>query len=53
MAARMTRHSKLDELYPEARVEINPADAAMIGMSTTGSRCAWHPGAGPSCCGPA
>jgi formate dehydrogenase alpha subunit len=28
----MTRHSKLDELYPEATVEINPADAAMLGI---------------------
>jgi predicted molibdopterin-dependent oxidoreductase YjgC len=28
----MTRHSKLDELYPEATVEINPADAAMLGL---------------------
>jgi predicted molibdopterin-dependent oxidoreductase YjgC len=28
----MTRHSKLDELYPEAVVEINPADAAMMGI---------------------
>src|ERR1044071_516709 len=26
----LTRHSKLDELYPEARVEINPADAASL-----------------------
>lgn len=26
----LTRHSKLDELYPEARVEINPADAARM-----------------------
>ncbi len=26
----MTRHSKLDELYPEARIEINPADAARL-----------------------
>jgi formate dehydrogenase alpha subunit len=29
----MTRHSALDEAYPEARVEINPADAAMHGIS--------------------
>ena len=28
----MTRHSKLDELYPEAWVQINPADAAMVGV---------------------
>jgi predicted molibdopterin-dependent oxidoreductase YjgC len=28
----LTRHSKLDELYPEARVEINPADAARLGI---------------------
>jgi formate dehydrogenase alpha subunit len=26
----LTRHSKLDELYPEARIEINPADAARL-----------------------
>ena len=30
----MTRHSKLDELYPEATVEINPADAAMVGIES-------------------
>ncbi len=29
----MTRHSALDEVYPEARVEINPADAEMHGVS--------------------
>ena len=28
----MTRHSKLDDLYPEALVEINPADAALMGI---------------------
>ena len=28
----MTRHSKLDELYPEARIEINPADAARLAI---------------------
>ena len=28
----LTRHSKLDELYPEARIEINPADAARLKM---------------------
>ena len=28
----MTRHSQLDTLYPEARVEVNPVDAAMIGL---------------------
>ena len=28
----MTRHSKLDELYPEARVEVHPADAALAGI---------------------
>jgi len=28
----MTRHSKLDELYPEARVEVHPADAALMGI---------------------
>ncbi len=28
----MTRHSQLDALYPEARVEVNPVDAAMIGL---------------------
>jgi len=26
----LSRHSKLDDLYPEARVEINPADAARL-----------------------
>ena len=26
----LTRHSKLDDLFPQARVEINPADAARI-----------------------
>jgi predicted molibdopterin-dependent oxidoreductase YjgC len=26
----LTRHSKLDELYPEALIEINPADAARL-----------------------
>ena len=29
----MTRHSDLDKLYPEARVEIHPADAGMHGIS--------------------
>ncbi len=29
----MTRHSALDEAYPEARIEINPADAAMHGIT--------------------
>ena len=28
----MTRQSKLDDLYPEARVEVNPADAALMGI---------------------
>ncbi|HEY5982602.1 MAG TPA: molybdopterin dinucleotide binding domain-containing protein, partial [Anaerolineales bacterium] len=28
----MTRHSALDQVYPEARVEINPADAEMHGI---------------------
>jgi formate dehydrogenase alpha subunit len=28
----MTRHSGLDDLYPEARVEIHPADAARLGI---------------------
>jgi anaerobic selenocysteine-containing dehydrogenase len=26
----LTRHSKLDNLYPSARIEINPADAARM-----------------------
>jgi predicted molibdopterin-dependent oxidoreductase YjgC len=26
----LTRHSKLDDLYPEARIEINPADATRL-----------------------
>jgi predicted molibdopterin-dependent oxidoreductase YjgC len=29
----MTRNSALDEVYPEARVEINPADAEMHGIA--------------------
>jgi len=29
----MTRHSKLDELYPEARVEISPPDATLAGIT--------------------
>jgi formate dehydrogenase alpha subunit len=28
----MTRHSQLDALYPQALVEINPADAALMGI---------------------
>ncbi len=28
----LTRHSKLDELYPQARIEINPADAARLNI---------------------
>lgn len=28
----MTRHSKLDQLNPEALVELNPADAALMGI---------------------
>ncbi len=28
----LTRHSKLDELYPEARVEIHPVDASLLGL---------------------
>jgi predicted molibdopterin-dependent oxidoreductase YjgC len=28
----LTRHSKLDDLYPEAKVELNPADAARVGV---------------------
>jgi formate dehydrogenase alpha subunit len=29
----LTRHSKLDDLYPEARVEIHPADAARLAIA--------------------
>lgn len=29
----LTRHSKLDELNPEARIEINPADAARLQLA--------------------
>ena len=29
----MTRHSQLDELYPEALVQINPVDAAVLGVT--------------------
>ncbi len=28
----LTRHSTLDDLYPEARLELNPADAARLGV---------------------
>ena len=28
----LTRHSKLDDLYPEARIEINPADGARLNI---------------------
>jgi len=28
----LTRHSQLDALFPEARVEVNPVDAALIGL---------------------
>ncbi|HEY4691240.1 MAG TPA: formate dehydrogenase subunit alpha, partial [Anaerolineae bacterium] len=28
----LTRHSKLDDLYPEALMEMNPADAARVGI---------------------
>jgi predicted molibdopterin-dependent oxidoreductase YjgC len=28
----MTRHSRLDELYPEARAEVHPVDAALLGI---------------------
>ena len=28
----LTRHSQLDELFPEARVEINPVDADLLGL---------------------
>jgi predicted molibdopterin-dependent oxidoreductase YjgC len=28
----MTRHSQLDNLYPQAFVEINPADASLMGI---------------------
>ncbi len=29
----LTRHSWLDDLYPEALIEVNPADAAHLGLS--------------------
>jgi len=29
----MTRHSQLDALYPEALVEVNPTDAALMGIT--------------------
>ncbi len=29
----LTRHSKLDDLYPEALMEIHPADAAQLGLA--------------------
>jgi formate dehydrogenase alpha subunit len=28
----LTRHSKLDDLFPQARIEMNPADAARLGI---------------------
>ena len=28
----MTRHSKLDEVYPEALIEVNPADGGRLGV---------------------
>lgn len=31
----LTRHSALDDLYPEARVEINPSDAARLKINDT------------------
>ena len=40
MAARggtLTRHSWLDDLYPEALIEINPADAARLGVKDQGA----------------
>lgn len=33
MAAALTRHSLLNELYPEARLEINRPDAARLGVA--------------------
>jgi predicted molibdopterin-dependent oxidoreductase YjgC len=33
----MTRNSKLDDLYPEARMELNPADAARLGVESGGA----------------
>jgi predicted molibdopterin-dependent oxidoreductase YjgC len=30
----MTRNSKLEDLYPEARMELNPADAARLGVES-------------------
>jgi predicted molibdopterin-dependent oxidoreductase YjgC len=33
----MTRHSLLNELYPEARLEINPADAARLEVADQGA----------------
>ena len=35
----MTRHSKLDELSPEARVEVNPADAALMSITNGQTVC--------------
>jgi formate dehydrogenase alpha subunit len=29
----MTRHSELDALYPEAHLELNPADAVLLGLA--------------------
>jgi predicted molibdopterin-dependent oxidoreductase YjgC len=33
----LTRHSWLDDLYPEALIEINPADAAHLGLQQDGT----------------
>ena len=35
----MTRHSKLDDLYPEALVEINEVDAAQFAIKTGDTVC--------------
>src|SRR3970282_342284 len=39
----LTRHSKLDELYPEARVALHPADAALLDIHDSQAR--RHPAA--------
>ena len=46
----MTRHSHLNDLYPEALIEINPVDAAAIARYVTATRCALPRGADRSSC---
>ena len=47
----MTRNSWLDDLFPEALMEINPADAAGLAFRMA-ARCGSPHGAARSCCAP-